>query len=126
MVLLSLVSGKSAFLRDGYVTAIKNCCAPTAVKRTLFPMRIASLLLGTLFNTIRICYELNVIVRPAFVNTLLPVTRLYHIYSTALVIIILIDNLKYVIIFVYVWFLPWKIPAVSENASRCPSKQNFR
>ena len=29
----------------------------------------------------------------------------HHIYSTAL-LIILIDNLKYVIIFIYVWFLP--------------------
>ena len=64
--------------------------------------------------------------RPAFVNTLFPVTRPHDIYSTALVIIILIDNLKYVIIFVYVWFLPRKIPEVSENASRCASKQNLR
>ena len=62
-------------------------------------------------------------IRPAFVNTLFPVTRPRHIYSTALIIIILIDNLKYVIIFVYVLFLPWKIP---KNASRCPSKQNLR
>ena len=38
--------------------------------------------------------------RPAFVNTLFPVTRLHHIYSTTLVIIIVIDNLKYVIIFI--------------------------
>ena len=65
-------------------------------------------------------------IRPAFVNTLFPVTRPHHIYSTALVIIILIDNLKYVIIFVYVWFLPWKIPEVSKNASRCPNKQKLR
>ena len=35
--------------------------------------------------------------RPAFVNTLFPVTRPHHIYSTALVIIIVIDNLKYII-----------------------------
>ena len=48
-------------------------------------------------------------IRPAFVNTLFPVTSPHHIYSTALVIIILLDNLKYIIIFVYVWFLPWKI-----------------
>ena len=48
--------------------------------------------------------------RPAFVNTLFPVTLPHCIYSAALVIIILIDNLKYIIIFVYVWFLPWKIP----------------
>ena len=57
------------------------------------------------------------LVRPAFVNTLFPVTRPHHIYSTALVIIIVIDNLKYVIIFVYVCFLPWKVPEVSENVS---------
>ena len=63
--------------------------------------------------------------RPAFVNTLFPVTRPHHIYPTALVIIILIDNLKYIIIFVYVWFLPWTIPEVSENASRYPSKQTL-
>ena len=64
----------------------------------------------------------DITIRPAFVNTLFPVTRPHHIYPTALVIIILIDNLKYIIIFVYVWFLPWKIPEVSENASRCLSK----
>ena len=48
---LSLVSGKSAFLHDGYVAAIENCCAYTAVKHT-FPTHIALLLLGALFNTI--------------------------------------------------------------------------
>ena len=41
-----------------------------------------------------------VIVIPAFVSDLFPVTCLHHIYSTTLVIIIVIDNLKYVIIFV--------------------------
>ena len=68
-------------------------------------------------------------IRPAFVNTLFLVTRPHHSYSNTLVIIILIDNLKYVIIFnlyMRVWFLPWKIPEVSENASRCPSKQNLK
>ena len=49
---LSLVSGKSAFMHDGYIASIENCCALNAVKRTLFPMHIASLLLGTLFNVI--------------------------------------------------------------------------
>ena len=49
---LSLVFGKSAFLHDGYIAVIENCCAPTAVKRTLMPMRVASLLLGALFNTL--------------------------------------------------------------------------
>ena len=34
--------------------------------------------------------------RPAFINTLFLITRPHHIYSTALVIIILIDNLQYV------------------------------
>ena len=65
-------------------------------------------------------------IRPTFVNTLFPVTRPHHIYSTALVIIIVIDNLKYIVIFKYIGFLLWKIPEVSENASRCPSKQNLR
>ena len=49
---LSLVSGKSAFLHDGYTAAIKNCCAPTAVKCTLFPAGIVSLQLGASFNMI--------------------------------------------------------------------------
>ena len=49
---LSLVSGKSAFLYDGYIAAIENCCAPMVVKRTLFATHIASLLLGVLFNMI--------------------------------------------------------------------------
>ena len=49
---LSLVSGKSAFLHDGYILAIESCCAPTAVKRTLMPMRVASLLLGASLNTL--------------------------------------------------------------------------
>ena len=52
MVSLSLVSGKLAFLHDGYIVANKNCYAPAAVKHTLFPMRVASLQLGALFNTI--------------------------------------------------------------------------
>ena len=41
-----------AFLHDSYIAAIENCCAPTAVKHTLFPTREASLLLGALFNMI--------------------------------------------------------------------------
>ena len=49
-MLLSFISGKSAFLHDGYIGAIENCCAHIAVKRTLFPMHVASLLLGTSFN----------------------------------------------------------------------------
>ena len=49
---LSLVSGKSTFLHDGYIVAIENYCAPTAVKRTLMPMRIVSLLLGALLSTL--------------------------------------------------------------------------
>ena len=52
IVSLSLISGKSAFLHDGYIVAIENCRAPTAVKRTLMPTRVASLLLGTSFNTL--------------------------------------------------------------------------
>ena len=42
----------SAFLHDGYIVAIENFYVPTAVKRTLMPTRLASLLLGALFNTL--------------------------------------------------------------------------
>ena len=35
-----------------YIAAIENCCASMVVKCTLFAMRVASLLLGALFNTI--------------------------------------------------------------------------
>ena len=52
IVSLSLVSGKSAFLHDGYIATIENCCAPMVVKHILFIMSIASLLLGTLYNMI--------------------------------------------------------------------------
>ena len=51
-VSLPLVAGYSAFLHDGYLVAIENYCAPMVVQCTLFAMCIASLLLGTLFNTI--------------------------------------------------------------------------
>ena len=49
---LSLVSGKSAFLHDGYIATIENCCASIAVKCTLFPTHVVSLLLSASFNTI--------------------------------------------------------------------------
>ena len=49
---LSVVSVKSAFLHEGYIAAIENCGAPIAVKHTLFPMHVVSLLLGISFNTI--------------------------------------------------------------------------
>ena len=48
----SLVSGKLAFLHNGYIAAIENCYVPTAVKRTVFLTYIVSLLLGASFNTI--------------------------------------------------------------------------
>ena len=59
-------------------------------------------------------------------NALFPVTHPHHIYSTVLVIIIVIDNLKYAIIFVYAWFLPWKISEVSKNVSQWPNKRKLR
>ena len=49
---LSLVSGKLAFLYDGYIATIENCCAPKVTKGTLFAMYIALLPLGTSFNMI--------------------------------------------------------------------------
>ena len=59
-MLLSLVSGKSAFLHDGYIVAIENCCAPTAVKRTLMPTRSVIAVRRLVKHVI--CYALNVIV----------------------------------------------------------------
>ena len=49
---LSVVSGKLAFLHDGYIAAIENCCLPMIGKHTLFATCIVSLLLGTLFKMI--------------------------------------------------------------------------
>ena len=49
---LSLVSGKLAFLHDGYIAAIENCCVPMIVKCTLFAMCAASFILGPLFNMV--------------------------------------------------------------------------
>ena len=49
---LSLISGKSAFLHDGYIAAIENCCVPIVVKCILFTTCVVSLLLGALFYTI--------------------------------------------------------------------------
>ena len=72
---LSLVSGKSAFLHDGYIVAIENCCAPTTVKRTLMPTRVASLLLGAFKHVI--CYALNVIVIRSLVQHKVVATELY-------------------------------------------------
>ena len=46
------VSGKLAFLHDGYIVTIENCCVPIAVKRKLFSTRVASLVLGTSFNSV--------------------------------------------------------------------------
>ena len=51
-VSLSLISGKLAFLHDGDIATIENCCVPMVVKRTLFVTHVASLLLGASFNTI--------------------------------------------------------------------------
>ena len=59
---LSLFSGKLAFLHDGYIAAIENCCERIAVKLTFFPMRVESLLLGSLFNTIFATYVTSLLV----------------------------------------------------------------
>ena len=55
-------------------------------------------------GTIIGCTRLRWTTRPAFVNTLFPVTR-----SPASYLLNRIGNLKYVIIFVYVCFIPSKI-----------------
>ena len=61
---LSLISDKSAFLHDGYIAAIENYYAPIAVKCTLFPMRIASLLLAP-----RSTQYLLIVQRPCYLAT---------------------------------------------------------
>ena len=66
---LSLVSGKSAYLHDGYIVATENCCAPTAVKRTLMPTRVASLLLGTSLNTLFATHVIRHLVQHKVVAT---------------------------------------------------------
>ena len=73
---LSFISNKSAFLHDGYIAAIENCCAPTVIKRILFPMHIASLLLGALFN-MTFAKPLNVIIIRHLVQYEVVVTELY-------------------------------------------------
>ena len=72
---LSLVSGKLAFLHDGYIAVIENCCAPMVVKHTLFAMCVASLLLGTPFNTIFATH--NVIVIRRFIQQEVVATEFY-------------------------------------------------
>ena len=64
----------------------------------------------------------KLIIGPAFVNTLFAVTYPHHIYSSALLIITVNDNLKYIIIFIYICFLPWKIHEASKNRPQCPGK----
>ena len=49
--LSSLVSRLFCMMAS-YILAIESCCAPTAVKRTLMPTRVASLLLGASLNTL--------------------------------------------------------------------------
>ena len=63
---LSLVSGKSAFLHDGYIAAIENCCAPIAVKHILFSMCVVSLLLGDSFNTVFATYVTSLLLVTLF------------------------------------------------------------
>ena len=60
---LSLISDKSAFLHDGYIAAIENCCTPMVVRCTLFATRIASLLLGALFNMILATHVMSLFIR---------------------------------------------------------------
>ena len=59
----------------------------------------------------------KLIIGPALVNTLFAVTRQHHTYSTALLVIIVIHNLKYIISFMYIGLLPWKIQEASKNRS---------
>ena len=63
-----LVSGKSAFLHDGYIGAIENCCAPMVhvVKHTLFAIHVASSPLGALFNMILATHIMSLLLGTSF------------------------------------------------------------
>ena len=66
IVSLCLISGRLAFLHDGYIATIENCCVPMVVKRTLFTMRIVSLLLGTSFNMIFATHIMSLLLGTSF------------------------------------------------------------
>ena len=72
---LSLISGKSAYLHDGYIVTIENCCAPTAVKCTLMPTRRIIAVRHLVKHVI--CYALNVIVIRHLVQHKVVATELY-------------------------------------------------
>ena len=82
--------------------AVFYCCIVSREANCSFSDFVLSLLNIFLQHNCRLIhnYIAKHIVKPAFVDTLFPVTRPHHIYSTAMVIIIVIDNLKYVIIFI--------------------------
>ena len=63
---LSLVSGKLAFLHDGYIATIENCCAPMERKCILFTTYVASLLLGASFNMILVTHVLSLLLGALF------------------------------------------------------------
>ena len=86
----------------GSTPGFLNTC--TAVSKCLLCMPID-------FSTCKL------ITGPAFVNISFAVTHPHHIYSTALLIITVIDNLKYIIIFIYIGLLPWKIQEASKSRS---------
>ena len=75
---LSLVSGKSAFVYDGYIVVIESCFVPMVVKHTLFTAHVVSLLLGTSFNTIFATCIMSLLLGTSF-NTKLEIvaTELY-------------------------------------------------
>ena len=74
---LSLVSGKLAFLYDGYIAAIKNCCAPIAVKHAHIIPYVHSIISVRRFVQHDICYVRNVTVIRQLVQHEVVATELY-------------------------------------------------
>ena len=67
---LSFVSGKLAFLHDGYIATM------VVVKCTLFTTHVASLMLGASFNTILAMHVTSLSLGASF-NTEVVTTELY-------------------------------------------------
>ena len=74
MVSLSLVSGMSAFLHDGYIAAIENCCVPMVVKCTLYVHSVIAVRCLVQHN---VFYVHNVIVIRHFIQHEVVATELY-------------------------------------------------
>ena len=82
---LSLVYDKSAFLHDDYTAAIEICCALIADKRTLFLMRVASLLLSASFSMTFVTCIISLLLGALFNTKLLLQNFILEHYSYCII-----------------------------------------